>query len=297
MRSHLARYRGARAGSRREGRPVRRIANRGSRKLLLPLVCVLAAPPFLGPGHASAITNGTVDEANLYPAVGAYHYRRPDGTSGGPCSGFLISSTAFVTSGHCAWRTVNAIQAIGGHAEVTFDLTFNPNKSSFVDVSQIHIHPSFDRSLRTDVAVLVLAEARTDVSPIELPDEGEGNQLRNGSQLTAVGYGVVQECPTAPGKCQVRWDGPDTYEGQRQYASETLNGVTQWFLMVGLNPNAGSTGGPCHIGDAGGPHLLPGTNTAVAVTTWFGSGACWSNGAMTRVDTGPVLAFLHRFID
>lgn len=78
----------------------------------------------------------------------------------------------------------------------------------------------------------------------------------------------------------------------RRFADETLISVSQWFLTVDQNPNGNGAGGVCR-GDSGGPHLLAGTNTALAVTTAFFSKGCWSTSRDTRLDTPTALSFLR----
>jgi hypothetical protein len=60
------------------------------------------------------------------------------------------------------------------------------------------------------------------------------------------------------------------------------------------NPNAQGEGGVCR-GDSGGPHLLPGSTIAVAITTAINSRWCWSTSRDTRLDRPDVLQFLGRF--
>ena len=80
----------------------------------------------------------------------------------------------------------------------------------------------------------------------------------------------------------------------RRHATETLISTSQWFITVDQNPNAQGEGGICR-GDSGGPHLLPGTSTAFAVTTAFFSKWCWSTSRDSRLDTPGVLRFLRQF--
>ncbi len=138
-----------------------------------------------------------------------------------------------------------------------------------------------------DVAVLVLRQSVSGVDPIQLPAPGAA-ALANGSQLTTVGYGFTQDCGTDLGHCQV------TYTPARRVASETLISSSQWFITVNQNPDGPGTGGVCR-GDSGGPHLLPGTPTAVAITTAINSKWCWSTSRDSRLDVPTVLRFLRTF--
>jgi Trypsin len=251
---------------------------------LLGFVIVLAVAA--GPSSARAIVNGEL-AGGQYPAVGTVIVQ-PDG--GGPmfhpCSGFLISSTAFATAGHCVVFAQALQDEVGGTIGVSFDSTFDPDTSSFVAVASATIHPEFlanQTSNKTpDMAVLALEAPIEGVEPIELPEQGAADRLSNGSRLTTVGYGATRDC-TDPGPCQL------VDEPARRFATETLNSVSQWFITVNQNPASGE-GGVCFM-DSGGPHLLPGTNTSVAMTTAV-PGFCSGASRDIRIDTATALSFL-----
>jgi hypothetical protein len=254
---------------------------------LLGFVIVLAVAA--APSSARAIVNGEL-AGGQYPAVGTVVVQ-PDG--GGPmfhpCSGFLISSTAFATAGHCVVFAQGIQDEVGGTIGVSFDPTFDPGTSSFVAAASATIHPEFlanQRSNKTpDMAVLTLEAPIEGVEPIELPEQGAAERLSHGSELTTVGYGMTRDCGTDLGHCQLV-DDP-----ARRFATEIVNSVSQWFITVDQNPNANGEGGVCFM-DSGGPHLLPGTNTAVALTTSV-AGLCWSTSRDVRIDTATALSFLR----
>ena len=182
---------------------------------------------------------------------------------------------------------------LGGSIGASFDPEFDPATSSFVAATSVSIHPDNLANpvsyKNPDIGVLTLEHPINGVQPVELPAEGAADHLQDSATLTTIGYGFTRDCDTNLGHCEI------DYDPVRRSASETLISVSQWFLTVGQNPNAHGTGGIC-LGDSGGPHLLAGTNTAVAVTTAFFSKACWSTSRDTRLDTPTALAFLRSFL-
>ena len=255
--------------------------------LLVVLVAAVVAP------SARAIVNGEL-AGDRYPAVGTVVIQPGDGSPMfNLCTGFLTSNRALVTAGHCAVDALNVQQQFGGSIGVSFDPSFDPT-SQFIAATDVTVHPEFlDKQLSyksPDMAVLTLSEDVDGVDPIDLPDEGQADELRNGDLLTTVGYGLIQQCDTALGHCQV------AYDPARRFATETVKSVSQWFLTVGQNPNSGGTGGVCY-GDSGGPHLLAGTNTAVALTTAIFSKLCYATSRDIRLDTATALDFLAPYLD
>ncbi len=253
--------------------------------LFVALATAIMAP------SATAIINGELDDEGRYPAVGTVALRFDEFGMFDLCSGFLISPSSLVTAGHCARTALEIQDEFGGEIGVVFDPTFDKWSSTFWPAIDVVIHPenvANPLSYKSpDMAVLSLEDPVVGVEPIDLPALGSAGALRNGDSLTAVGYGLTQECETDLGHCQVE------YEPSRRFATERLISVSQWFLTVGQNENGQGTGGVCY-GDSGGPHLIPGTNTAVALTTSIFSkpGYCWSTSRHNRLDTATALDFL-----
>jgi hypothetical protein len=259
---------------------------------MLMSTAALAAAAIVTCAPADAIVGGQF-AGGQYGAVGEVVFQPSDGSPMFDlCSGFLISPTVFVTAGHCALEALGIQASYGGTIGAAFEPTFDPLTSTFRPAASAAVDPDFlanQLSYQTpDVAVLVLENPVTGVDPIALPAAGTADRLAHGTQLTTIGYGFTRDCGTDLGHCQV------AYQPARRYATETLNSVSQWFITVDQNPNAQGEGGICR-GDSGGPHLLPGTTTAIAVTTAFFSKWCWSTSRDTRLDTPSVLQFLHTY--
>jgi hypothetical protein len=66
------------------------------------------------------------------------------------------------------------------------------------------------------------------------------------------------------------------------------------FVRLALNPGGGS-GGTC-FGDSGGPDLLGGTDTVIAVNSYVSNSNCGGVGYSSRVDIPEVLAWINDFL-
>jgi hypothetical protein len=115
--------------------------------------------------------------------------------------------------------------------------------------------------------------------------------LKNKTNVDFVGYGVQFQISGKGGiPPQARWAGPR----QRMYApSELVSGNfvhSDEFIKFALNPGGGS-GGTC-FGDSGGPDLLGGTNTVLAVNSYVTNVNCSGVGYSSRVDIPEVLAWI-----
>ena len=78
----------------------------------LALVAMLAATVVLVPA-SQAITDGIPDVNDDFPYVGLMVAQNAGGSPLWRCSGTLISSTVFVTAGHC-------VEAPAAHVEIWF---------------------------------------------------------------------------------------------------------------------------------------------------------------------------------
>jgi hypothetical protein len=85
----------------------------------------------------------------------------------------------------------------------------------------------------------------------------------------------------------------------RMYApSEMVSGKfvhSAEFMRLALNPGGGS-GGTC-FGDSGGPDLLGGTDTVLAVNSYVTNINCSGVGYSSRVDIQEILDWINTFLD
>jgi hypothetical protein len=259
------------------------------------LLLVVAIP-------VGAITNGQPD-GNRHPYVGLIVFD-VGGSPSHRCSGALLSPTVVLTAGHCTDGT--------SAARVWFDEIVQGNTeyplsgaTSYDGVP--YTNPDFcigcgnglpGFAIR-DVGVVILSEpvpASVVSTYAALPNAGLVDTLKNKTAVDFVGYGV-QDQAQIPGNLLpqpppfYRWTGPRV----RLYApSELVSGNfvhSGEFVKLALNPGGGS-GGTC-FGDSGGPDLLGGTNTVLAVNSYVTNVNCSGVGYSARVDIPEVLAWIN----
>jgi hypothetical protein len=265
------------------------------RKSLI-LVAVIALFAFAAP--ASAITNG-VPDAGRHPYVGLAVFD-VDGEPSHRCSASLLTPTVVLTAGHCTTGT--------SAARVWFDevVQGNPEYPSSGATSYdgtAYTHPDFCNPCanglpgfaKYDVGIIVLSEPvpTTVVSEYaDLPRPNLLDSLRNKARLDFVGYGANQRFvgggPPVMGGPRVRLFAT----GQFIAPSKYVHG--DWVIKYTLNPSQGK-GGTC-FGDSGGPDLVAGTDTVIAVNSYVTNGNCAGVGYSSRIDRPDVLAWIESFL-
>ncbi len=255
--------------------------------LLLTLMLVFSTI-----GAASAVTDGELDGEG-HPYVGLMVAQDEDGNPLWRCSGTLLSSTLFLTAGHCT-------EAPAAHVEIWFDSDVESgipaNGYPFNgDVGGTpYTHPDYnpDAFFLFDLGVVVLDEPYVLTQYGALP---ELNQLdayatrrgQNKVTFTAVGYGLQESFPDA-----ASWQ--ENNQRVRMVAHPKLNqingGLVGDFSLL-LSNNA-HTGGTC-FGDSGGPNFIGDTNVVAGVTSFGLNGTCAGTGGVYRVDREDDLDWLY----
>ncbi len=296
-----------------------------SRKL-----AALAAAAFVvfgGATTALAITNGVPDQ-NGHPYVGLMVAQDANGAPLWRCSGTLISSTVFLTAGHCTqadeggdvaraqiWfdsgypapialapgypaAGSNPCQGLTGYP-CTGDVGGTPHTDPQRNVGNPITNHGIGGYSYRDVGVVVLDSPYPMSKYGELPAAGAVDTLKNKAPIDFVGYGVQTQA-NIPGSAlpqpppYYRWTGPRT----RMFApSQLVSGSFSWsaeYMRLALNPGGGS-GGTC-FGDSGGPDLVGGSDVVLAVNSYVTNVNCSGVGYSSRVDIPDVLEWVQGFM-
>jgi hypothetical protein len=265
-----------------------------SKRWLIAVLVVLIL--LVGSVGVAAITNGQPDgDGHTY--VGVLLFIDDDPPPGEPrawlCSGSLIAPDVVLTAGHCTYGAERAfiwfdeIWDIGNPAILGSPFTNPDYQSADNPYGGGNGLPAF---AYRDVGVVVLGEPVVMDEMAQLPEAGLVDTLKNKTDIDLVGYGV-QELQHDPGGGPPYWTG----FGQRLYApSELVSGKfvhSAEFMKLSLNPGGGK-GGLC-FGDSGGPDLLAGTDTVLAVNSYVTNINCSGVGYSSRVDIEEILDWIE----
>ena len=272
------------------------------RRISLSTLVALAALTAVIAGPAMAITDGVPDQNDTHDFVGLMVAQDANGNALWRCSGTLLSSTVFLTAGHCT-------EAPAAHVEIWFDwnvqagITPDPNDvnpngyPNNGDVGGTPItHPDYNPNAFyfRDLGVVVLD------SPW-VPDSGRYGILPGLNSLDAyatkrgkakiefraVGYGLQKSFPSA-----AAWK---TQAARIRYITDGIKlnqingGIVGDFSLL-LSNNA-HTGGTC-FGDSGGPNFISGTDVVAGVTSFGLNGTCAGTGGVFRMDRSWSLDFV-----
>ncbi len=257
----------------------------------------------VGATGAGAITNGQPDGDN-HPYVGVMvGVNFTDGLAW-LCTGSLLDGDSFLTAGHCT----HGAEAIF----VWFDQTLQePIPVATADAIGVGVtNPDFCEACanglpgfaRRDVGVVQFIATPGDIPTehVSLPVAGTVDTLKNKTAIDYVGYGVTfqaqipgSQLPQPPPF--YRWDGL----GTRMFAQgETVSGNFKHsaeFMKLTMNAGGGS-GGTC-FGDSGGPNLLGGTDTVLAVNSYTPNSSCTGVAYSQRIDVPDVLTWVNSFVN
>lgn len=226
------------------------VAGRAAAALSLLLVAIAGTvvPSVAGP--QSQITGGLADRtAHPYVAM----VIRP-GSSRPSCTGVLVradnGARVVLTDAHCLYRGRHT----GSGVRVTFASDFSGTAAMIG--GRFSVDPLYDaRTHLHDVAVITLSTA-SGIAPAQLAPLNAVSKIRINSYVDTVGTGTP-------------------YSGHRRAATERVTRESAaWIYLV---PGSGNT---CD-GDSGGPDLIRGTSTVVALTN---QGTC-SYDQDTRLET------------
>jgi len=236
----------------------------------------------------SAVTNGQPD-GNGHPYVGVAIQPIPSMPGFVTvCSGTALSAKKFLTASHCfdPSQPVFVSYKSGPPLSLAKDFTqgtFHPNPS-WCEGCGAGL-PGFDSH---DVAVIILDKRANPDGFGTLPAANLVDSLPMGTAVDLVGYGV-QGFVRGGGQPE------QVFLFTRYFAPSVLvqsnNVQSTEFIKLQANPSQG-TGGTC-FGDSGGPDLLGGTNTVLAVNSYVTNGNCSGVTYSNRVDKQDILDFIN----
>lgn len=241
---------------------------------------------------AAAVTDGELD-GNRHPYVGLMVAQDANGNPLWRCSGTLLSSTLFLTAGHCT-------EAPAAHVEIWFaaDVESGIPANGYPSKGDVggkpYTHPSYNPNAfyLYDLGVVVLDKPMKMKKYGALPAQDVLDKLaaQRGLQnvtFTAVGYGLQQSFPDA-----ASWK--ENNLRVRMVAYPHLLQINTGFtgdssLLLSNNAN---TGGTC-FGDSGGPNFIGASNVVGGVTSFGINGNCAGTGGVYRVDRADDLGWLY----
>lgn len=238
------------------------------------------------------ITHGDLDGGG-HPYVGLMVAKNENGEPLWRCSGTLITSTLFLTAGHCTESP--AVRAtIWFEADVESGIPGNgyPYGGSTSVDGTTHTHPDYDPNAfyLHDLGVVVLDREVTMRTYGALPSKGvlDAMATKRGLQnqtFTAVGYGLQKINPQFVEQLRIR-----------MVAHPRLIQINTGFTGDHsiLLSNNHSTGGTC-FGDSGGPNFIGDSNVVGGVTSFGINGNCAGTGGVYRVDKADNLDWLSTF--
>jgi len=251
---------------------------------ILAAVTIVASVAAVAP--VLTVTNGQPD-GNTHPFVGTVIQFIPNTDLISVCSGSALSPTKFLTAAHCADPTMPVFVTYksGPPFSLATDFTqgtFHPNPNWCPGCG--HGLPGADAH---DVAVVVLNSPRNPGAFAALPSAGLVDTLLSNTPVEIVGYGV-QGFIHGGGKPQqlflfTRFFAPSLLID----SNDRLSGE---FIKLTANPARGK-GGIC-FGDSGGPDLLEGSHTVLAVNTFVLNTNCAGVTYSQRVDLPDILSFI-----
>jgi hypothetical protein len=269
-------------------------------------VTVVVALSAIAVAPAAAVTDGSLDGQD-HPYVGLMTAHAADGDYLWRCTGTLITSTVFVTAGHCTEAPAASARIYFETGPIIPDPAFTIETRNCVappiagypcgggSTGAIFTHPQYnpDAFFLFDLGVVVLDTPVVLSEYGELPelDALEGMKPSSKTRFTSVGYGLQKSFPDA-----TAWK--DVAIRVRMVANPHLVQINTGFVgdFAILLSNNAHTGGTC-FGDSGGPNFIDDSNVLAGVTSFGLNPTCGGTGGVYRLDRTDDLNWLATFLD
>ena len=262
----------------------------------LVAVTVFVLMLFLSVSISFAITDGGAPDGDAHPYVGLMVAKDNAGTPLWRCSGTLLSSTVFLTAGHCTESPAVSAE-IWFYTDVKSSIPGNGYPTTGQAHGTTYTHPDFNPAAFyvRDVGVVVLDAPYLGTNGAfgALPTLNQLDQMatqrgRQDVTFTAVGYGLQRINPVFEEALRIR------YAAQPHLIQINVPGFTGDFSL--LLSNNHSTGGTC-FGDSGGPNFIGNSNVVGGVTSFGINGNCAGTGGVFRMDRSWALDFVKSFLN
>ena len=277
----------------------------------LPLIAVLLVALGLTAGAARAILGGQPD-GTAHPYVGL------ENNGVFTCSGTLLSPTVMLTAAHCFSDSTSAFGTAPDGAPIV-RVSFDPDLAHTAPADRVwhfglyYFDPQFALGTKGglpgfdthDVALIIFgtdgcsvpanATGHSSCGPVsspsygQLPASGLVDTLKNKTPIDIVGYGV-QDFLKGGGPCGGPCK-PTDGDSLTRFVGQTTLVAANDRISDEFIKERGNNAGTC-FGDSGGPNLLGGTSTVLAVTSFGTSPFCKGNGYSYRVDTPAALDWI-----
>jgi hypothetical protein len=252
-----------------------------------------------------AVRYGT-DDGNGHPYVGLMVAQDATGNPLWRCTGTLLSSTIFLTAGHC-------VQAPAAHIEIWFSAGPEPLGAGYPaaganhcagitgypctgDVGGApHSHPQWDPNAfwTHDLGVVTLSSPHASAVYGTLPGLDSLDALHAGrsTTFTVVGYGLQLAFPAS-----AAWK--DLALRVRKVAHPWLiQNNTHFSSDSDLIVTDNAAGGGTCFGDSGGPNFVGASTVIAGVNSFVYNSQCAGFSGVYRIDKADDLNWLATFFD